>query len=164
MTKRPDPYNLPDDQARDLARRLLADTGHAALSFIDPATGTPSISRVALQTDAAGVPLILVSALAAHTVALRADPACAFMVGEAGSKGDPMTAPRLMVQAVADFLPTDAAEREALRTAWLTANPKATVYIDLPDFAFCRLQPKAAMLNAGFGRAYRMTPQDLLPG
>lgn len=163
MTRRPDPYNPPDDQARDLARRLLTESGHAALAFTDPASGNPAISRVALQTDALGLPVILVSALAAHTAALRANPACAFMLGEPGPKGDPMTSPRLMVQAVAEFSPADDRDRASMRAAWLSGNPKATVYIDLPDFAFCRLRPQSAMLNAGFGRAYRLAPPDLLP-
>lgn len=34
---------------------------------------------------------------------------------------------------------------------------------DLPDFAFVRLVPQSALLNGGFGRAFRLEPQDLAP-
>ncbi|MFT4149200.1 MAG: pyridoxamine 5'-phosphate oxidase family protein [Paracoccaceae bacterium] len=155
---RPNPFNPPDDTARALVRELMAK-GHAALAVIDE-TGTPAISRVAFGRDAAGVPLILISGLAAHTGALRANADCAFMLGDPGPKGDPMTSPRLMVKARAEFA-AGPDEHSVLRAAWLAANPKATVYIDLPDFSFCRLHPVSAVLNAGFGRAFRLTPADL---
>lgn len=157
---RPDPFHAADDEARILVRGLMA-AGHAALAVIDE-TGNPAISRVAFGRDTDGGPLILVSGLAAHTASLRTNPACAFMLGDPGPKGDAMTAPRLMVKARAEFVPADAPDRRALRDGWLVANPKATIYVDLPDFSFCRLHPVSAILNAGFGRAYRMTPADLV--
>ena len=160
--RRTDPFAAADDAARSLAQDLLR-AGHAALAVTDAETGTPSISRVAFHLDAAGVPLVLVSNLAAHTAALRAHADCAFMMGDPGPKGDPMTAPRLMVRAKAAFVAAEADERAALRDAWLAAHPKARIYIDLPDFHFCHLVPQSAILNAGFGRAYRMTPADLRP-
>lgn len=157
---RPDPFNPPDDAARALARRLMV-LGHAALSVLDQ-DGTPAISRVAFGRDAGGCPLILISELAAHTGALRVHPDCAFMLGDPGAKGDPMTAPRLMVKARAAFVAPDAPDIAALRDGWLATSPKAKVYIDLPDFSFCRLRPVSAVLNAGFGKAFRLTPADLL--
>ncbi|HMO72128.1 MAG TPA: pyridoxamine 5-phosphate oxidase, partial [Paracoccaceae bacterium] len=134
---------------------------HAALAVTDAQTGTPAISRIAFGLDDADVPLALVSALAPHRAALEVRPDCAFMVGEPGDKGDPLTHPRLMVQARASF--ADPAERPVLRVRWLALHPKAAVYADLPDFAFVRLVPVAATLNGGFARAYRLTPADLRP-
>lgn len=161
--RRTDPVALADDEARALARDLLTSATHAALAVTDAASGTPSISRVAFQTAADGVPMILISGLAPHTAALRAHPDCAFMLGDPGPKGDPMAAPRLMVKAQARFVAADDPDRPALREAWLQRNPKAKVYIDLPDFSFCRLIPQSALLNGGFGRAFRLTPEDLRP-
>lgn len=161
--QRSDPFNTPDEAARALARDLLAGAGHVALAVSDAETATPGISRTAFALDPAGLPLILISGLASHTAALRAHPDCAFMVGDPGPKGDPMTAPRLMVKARAAFLAPEAEDRAAIRARWLKGNPKATVYIDLPDFSFVRLMPQSAMLNAGFGRAFRLSPADLLP-
>lgn len=168
MTARPDdparprdPVAQADAEARALAQSLLNGSGHAALAVTDAASGTPSISRVTFQTDAEGIPLILVSGLAPHTASLRAHPDCALMLGDPGPKGDPMTAPRLMIKARAEFVGADAPERADLRDAWLARNPKAKVYIDLPDFSFCRLRPQSALLNGGFARAFRLTPEDL---
>jgi hypothetical protein len=34
-------------------------------------------------------------------------------------------------------------------------------YVDFGDFGFVRLVPLSALLNGGFGRAVRLTAQDL---
>ena len=158
---KPDPVAAADDAARSLARQLLAQARHAALAWVDPETGAPGISRIAFGLDAAGVPLSLISGLAPHTAALRAQPSCAVMVGEPGEKGDPLTHPRLMLRAVAEFVAVDDPGRAALRAHWLQGHPKAALYVDFSDFAFVRLRPHAALLNAGFARAFRLEPQDL---
>ncbi len=95
---RPDPVAAATAEARALARQLL-QTGHAALAWTDPETGTPGISRIAFADDPQAGPLTLISGLAPHFAALRANPDCALMVGEVGGKGDPMTHPRLMIRA-----------------------------------------------------------------
>ena len=83
------------------------------------------------------------------------------MLGEVGDKGDPLTHPRLMIRAQAAFIAPEDPARTGLRDRWLERLPKAAVYIDLPDFAFVQLLPRSALLNAGFARAYRLTPADL---
>lgn len=135
--------------------------GHAALAWEDPDTGTPGISRIAFARDPKVGMLTLVSGLAPHFRALRDCPDCALMLGEVGDKGDPMTHPRLMIRARAEFLAPDDPDRPGIRARWLQRNPKATIYIDLPDFAFVRLQPISALLNGGFARAFHIAPQDL---
>lgn len=161
MAKRPDPVAAADDEARALARSLLA-ADHAALAVIDPTDGTPGISRIAFGLDPQGCPFTLVSSLAPHFAALRTNPACALLLGAPGEKGDPLTHPRLMVKALAQFIAPDAPERSALRDHWLTGHPKARLYVDFADFAFVRLAPVSALLNGGFARAYRLTPGDLV--
>ncbi|HSF64845.1 MAG TPA: pyridoxamine 5'-phosphate oxidase family protein [Paracoccaceae bacterium] len=162
MTEKRDTTLPPDDDARALARGLLRGAGHAALAVTDAATGTPGISRIALGRDAEGVPLTLVSALAPHHAALAAHPDCALMVGEVGDRGDPLTHPRLMIRARAEFVAPGSADRAALRDLWLAAHPKAKLYVDFADFAFVRLRPVSALLNGGFARAFRMEPADFL--
>ncbi len=83
------------------------------------------------------------------------------MLGEVGGKGDPMTHPRLMIRARATFIAQDDPTRFTMRDRWLQRNPKAQAYVDLPDFAFVRLTPVSALLNGGFGRAFRFGPDDL---
>ena len=160
MSKRPDPVQPATEDALTLARQLLA-LGHAALAWEDPDTGTPGISRIAFARDPDAGLLTLISGLAPHFRALRDRPDCALMLGEVGDKGDPLTHPRLMIRARAQFLAPDDPARPALRDRWLERNPKATIYIDLPDFAFVRLQPSSALLNGGFARAFHINPEDL---
>lgn len=158
--RRPDPVQPADAEARALAQQLLT-LGHAAVAWTDPDTGTPGISRIGFARDAQAGMLTLVSALAPHYRALRESPDCALMLGEIGDKGDPLTHPRLMIRARATFITADDPARAAIRTRWLERNPKAQLYIDLPDFAFVRLTPVSALLNGGFARAYRLSPSDL---
>ena len=79
-------------------------------------------------------------------------------MGEPGPKGDPLTHPRLTLQARATR-----ADKAALRPSWLAAHPKTTLYYDFTDFLLLRLDPQGAHLNGGFGRAFRLTPEDLFP-
>jgi putative heme iron utilization protein len=157
---RPDPVQPADAEARAMAQQLLG-LGHAALVWTDPDTGTPGISRIAFARDPEAGLLTLVSGLAPHFRALRDRPACALMLGEVGDKGDPLTHPRLMIRAEAAFVAADDPARPGMRDRWLVRNPKARIYIDLPDFAFVRLTPHSALLNGGFARAFRLDPQDL---
>ncbi|MBL4916132.1 HugZ family protein [Szabonella alba] len=158
---RPDPLRPADGEALDLTRRILREARFAALAWTDPETGTPGISRVALGLAPDGGPVTLISALAPHSAALHAHPACALLVGEPGAKGDPLTHPRLMIRAEATFVHKDDPARDALRAHWLADHPKSTLYIDFPDFAFVRLRPVSALLNAGFARAFRIGSDDL---
>jgi heme iron utilization protein len=159
-TSRPDPVAEADATARALAHELLS-LGHAALAWQDPDTGAPGISRISFARDPDAGLLTLVSGLAPHFRALRERPGCALMLGEVGDKGDPLSHPRLMIRAHAAFVAPDDPARPAIRARWLGRNPKAQVYIDLPDFAFVRLTPLSALLNGGFARAWRLTPEDL---
>ena len=160
---RPDPTLPATDEVRTLARTLMRQARHAALAVTDADTGTPGISRIAWGLAPDGGPVTLVSSLAAHAAALAAHPVCAVMLGDVGTKGDPLTHPRLMLRATAAFVAPDDPTRPALRDRWLADHPKAALYIDFADFAFVRLSPMSALLNAGFARAFRLTAADLAP-
>lgn len=162
MQKKSDLVSPADDQARNLAADLL-NQNHAALSYTDAETGTPGISRIALGRSPDGTPMTLISALAPHFAALRQSPPCALLVGEPGAKGDPLTHPRLMIRASAEFLAPAEPRRAALRDHWLAGHPKAKLYIDFADFALVLLHPQGALLNAGFGKAFHLATADLLP-
>ncbi|MDV7142321.1 pyridoxamine 5'-phosphate oxidase family protein [Tropicimonas sp. TH_r6] len=160
-----DPIRPTDDEARQIARDLLDRARFGALGVIDPDSGGPMVTRVAVGTSPERTPLLLVSTLSAHTGALRANPACSLLLGEPGPKGDPLTHPRLSLQATARFVPRDAADHPAMRDRWLRDHPKAKLYIDFGDFGFVRLETEQALLNGGFGKAYRLGPEDLVaPG
>ncbi|MFP4326715.1 MAG: HugZ family protein [Paracoccaceae bacterium] len=156
-----DPILPTDDEARRMARDLIDSARFGALAVLDPETGAPLVSRVAVATDSAGRPVSLISDLSLHTTALKADPACSLMVGEPGLKGDPLTHPRLTIQARAHFLRHGETGHEALARRYLDLQPKARLYIGFADFSFVIYQVDSAQLNGGFGKAYRMGPADL---
>ncbi|MCA0930023.1 HugZ family pyridoxamine 5'-phosphate oxidase [Ruegeria profundi] len=158
---RTDPFRPVDDIARTLARELIDGACHAALATLRPDLGLPSVSRIALATDESGGPVTLISTLADHTQALRTNPACALLVGDPGKTGDPLTHPRLTLHATARFISRESTDHTALRSRYLTLRPKAKLYVDFADFGFVRFDISDALLNGGFGKAWRLTQADL---
>lgn len=150
-----DPIRPTTPEARALAQDLLRDARHGALGSLDPATGFPLVTRTACLWEGQAA-LVLVSTLSLHTRALLADPRASLLVGEPGAKGDPLTHPRLTLQARAAR-----ADKAALRDAWLAHHPKSKLYYGFADFLLLRLDPAEAHLNGGFGQAYRLLPEDL---
>lgn len=155
------PINTTDDTARALARDLIASARFGALGVIDPDTGGPMVSRVAVVPDQAGMPMSLVSDLSHHTKALKADPRCSLLLGEPGGKGDPLTHPRITLIATAQFIRHGAPEHEKLAAQFLRHQPKAKLYIGFADFQILRFDIGVAHLNGGFGKAFVLTPNDL---
>jgi hypothetical protein len=159
-TRPESPIRPTDDEARTLARSLIAGAHFAALGTLTD-EGMPLVSRVAIGTTPDGAPLTLVSALSHHTRALRADPRASILVGEPGARGDPLTHPRLTIQARARFVEHADPGYGPLAEHWLRSHPKAKLYIDFADFAFAVFEVDGALLNGGFGKAFVLTPEDL---
>lgn len=157
----PLPIRQTDDAARALARDLIEKARFAALAVLDPDTGAPSVSRIALGTGPGGGIWTLVSGLSHHSKALRHDPRASLLVGEPEAKGDPLTHPRLSLSVRAHPVTPHDPGFVALRDRWLSDHPKSKLYIDLPDFFFVRFEVLSAALNGGFARAYRLTAADL---
>ncbi|MDU8925883.1 pyridoxamine 5'-phosphate oxidase family protein [Alisedimentitalea sp. MJ-SS2] len=156
-----DPFQPADDDARTLARSLIETSDHAALAVIQPGTTLPSATRVALAVAPDGAPMTLISELASHTAALRANPACALLIGDTAGKGDPLTHPRLTLHGSAAFIARSDPACAGIRAHFLDQRPKSTLYADFPDFSFVRFEITDGLLNAGFGKAYRLTAADL---
>lgn len=155
------PIRPTDDEARVLARKLLNEATYGALGVIDPETGTPMVTRVAVGTTAAGDPVTLISDLSHHSRALKANPVCSLLVGEPERRGDPLTHPRLTLQATARFVRHGEPGHAALRAHYLKSHPKSKLYVDFGDFFFAVMEVSGAYLNGGFGRAFVLTPEDL---
>ena len=150
-----------DEAAIRQARGLLRKARHAALAVLDPASGVPLASRVAIATDFDGSPVILVSSLAAHTGGLTADPRCSVLVGEPG-KGDPLAHARMTVPCLAEKIERTDPRHGRIEWRFLNRNPKSKLYAGFPDFAYFLLKPQSASLNGGFGKAYALTADQLL--
>ncbi|WP_306410411.1 HugZ family pyridoxamine 5'-phosphate oxidase [Ectorhizobium quercum] len=160
MADKPAVIRDTDNEARELARTLLAQARYASIGVIDPETGFPSVSRILVITDKA-TPVILASRLSAHTQGILNDPRCSLLVGEPAGKGDPLVHPRMTVQCLAQQVERDGEEHASLRERFLERHPKSKLYIDFPDFSFFRLVPQKAALNGGFGKAFWLMPDDL---
>ncbi|MEO1239465.1 MAG: pyridoxamine 5'-phosphate oxidase family protein [Pseudomonadota bacterium] len=156
-----DPIRPTDDDARQLARDLLHTATYAALAALDPDTGKPVVTRIALARTDTGTITSLISDLSSHSAALRANPDASLLVGEPGNKGDPLTFPRMSIAAEATFVDRTSEDDERIRAYWRQHRPKAKLYMDFADFNFVRFEPVAIALNGGFGKAYALTPADL---
>ena len=153
MTEKKSPIRPTDDEARALAKSLIAEARHGALGVM--ANGEPMVSRIAVAKTDHGL-LTLISDLSHHTVALRENPNASLLLGEPG-KGDPVAHPRITLQVTAEFLE----KTQDRADAYLALQPKASLYIGFADFNIAALNVRAAFLNGGFGKAYTLTPDDL---
>ncbi len=159
--KKTNPIHATTPESIRLAKTLIRQARFGSLAVMDPATGGPGVSRVAVAPDITGAPIILVSRLSAHTKALLQDPRCSILLGEPG-KGDPLAHPRISVTCRAEFLEPANAETGRAAARFLRRNPKAKLYAGFADFSFVRLTPVSASLNGGFGQAYHLAAGELL--
>ncbi len=155
-----DPVRPTDAQARMLARGLLRGARSGALASLGR-DGHPAASLVSLATDIDGAPLILVSALSAHTGNLSADPRASLLIAP-GGKGDPLAHARITLKLRAARIERDSEDGARVRRRFLARQPKAALYADFGDFSFFSLAIEGASLNGGFGRAYELQPSDIL--
>ncbi len=149
-----------DQQARALATRLVRTARFGALAVLHADTGAPFASRVAVATACDGVPVILVSRLSEHTSGLLSDPRSSLLLGEPG-KGDPLAHPRISLVCTAARIDRDDPRHASVRSRFLRRHPKSALYADFADFLFFRLELLSASLNGGFGKAYRLAPEDI---
>lgn len=161
MVSGPSTLRHPDDAARGLARQLLSDARFAALGVLNPETGWPFVSRILIGLSPDRLPLSLVSDLALHTRAIRARPEVSLLIGGGGLKGDPLTHPRLTLQARARILSKDKPETDILLDGFLQSHPKSRLYAGFADFNLIAFDVESAFLNGGFGQAFALTRSDL---
>ena len=159
--KKIDPIRETTPEVCRQVKGMIRAARFAALATLDPETGGPIATRVALATASDGAPLVLVSALTPHTGAMLADPRVSLLVGEPG-KGDPLAHPRTTLRCLARQLERDSDEGRRAARRYINRNPKAKLYAGLGDFSYLRLEPQSASLNGGFGKAFRLTGADIL--
>ncbi len=135
-----------------LVRDLVGRAKTATLSTLarrDDGAVHPFGSLVAIATDAAGSPLLLLSSLAEHTKNLVADARASVLVADLAS-GDPLANARVTLVGEVKRVADD--EVEAVRTTYLAQHPQAATYAGFTDFAFYRLVIAEIRMVAGFGR------------
>lgn len=150
-----------DEEARRLTKTLMRNARFGALAALEPGTGHPLSSRVAVTTDMDGTPVMLTSTLSGHTSAIMSDPRCSLMLGEPG-KGDPLAHPRVSLFTRAVQVSRDEPDYARLKRRYLARHPKAQLYVDFGDFSFFRLEVERASLNGGFGKAFLLETADMI--
>ncbi len=160
MTEKIDPIRKTDDEAFELAHKLLKETKYASLAVNDTGSGYPLVSRVAacfsLTTDL----FFAGSDLSQHSKCIAKDSKCSLMLGEPG-KGDGLAYTRITLVGEAARMSNDHEWRGEFRQAFVGVHPKAELYIDFLDFGFYPLKIHRAYLNGGFGKAYHLDEKDL---
>jgi putative heme iron utilization protein len=146
----------PDFDPKLAGKKLLREGRSGALATLLPPAGDPYCSLVNVATAPDGAPLLLISRLAVHTKNILADPRVSLMLDER-KEGDPLQGARVMLMGTAAA--TDDAEA---RRRYLARQPEAEMFAGFADFAFYRMELKAAHLVAGFGRIVDLKPQDVL--
>jgi putative heme iron utilization protein len=142
-----------DADAARMLRRLLDERPVASLGTLH--RGEPAVSMVPIVRLPGPWALgIHVSTLSPHTRDLQDHPRASLMVMAEPGDDPPQALPRVTLQVEARFLPRDAAEYAAGRSAYLARFPQAAVTFELADFSLVRLEPVSARLVAGFGRAF----------
>lgn len=160
MPDKINPIRETDDEAIDLARRLVSEAKYAALAVRETGTGIPLVSRVAAAFSAGTGLFFCASDLSGHSKCLAADPVCSIMLGEPG-KGDGLAYPRITLIGRARRLANSDDQRPGLRTVFLETHPKAELYVDFGDFGFYPVAVERALLNGGFGKAYHLNNSDM---
>ena len=162
MTKKlSSPIRPVDDEARALARSLIAEARFGALGVLEPGSGAPMGSRVAIGTGPKGEVVTLISSLSNHTKALRENSTASVLLGEPEDKGDPLTHPRITLMCAARFIEHSDVAYAPMAAHYLETHPKSKLYIGFGDFVFVVFEVQRAYLNGGFGKAYELTARDL---
>ena len=151
-----------DAESLDLLSDLLTQRRQAVLATLDP-SGAPYTAMVAFATEA-GLDGILVhlSGLSAHKRYLLADPRCSLMVFEPDNGHvEILQHTRVSLSCRAELVAKDGADFATARERYLAKYPGHKLMFGLGDFDLLRLRPESGLMNAGFGRAFAVTPADL---
>lgn len=150
-----------DDESLGWLAAIVRDQRQAALATL--ADGAPSVTLVtAVPEPGYGTFLLHLSELAAHKRNLRADPRCGLLLVEPGdSPAEVLQRRRLSLDAAATFLDKAGDDYQAAKERYLAALPRHAMMFQLADFDLVRLAARGGLLNAGFGKAYPVTPADL---
>ncbi|MEP9355295.1 DUF2470 domain-containing protein [Xanthobacter sp. KR7-65] len=143
------------DTAALVIRRLIREARFASLATLE-AGGAPYASLVAVGTDRAGRPTLLISRLARHTRNIGADERVSLLVSATGTP-DPLDAPRASL--LGRIAPAPAPD---VRARYLARHPAAEGYADFTDFGFYAVDIAEAHLVQGFGRIVDVPGEALL--
>jgi catechol 2,3-dioxygenase-like lactoylglutathione lyase family enzyme len=150
-----------DDAARSRLGALVADHRQAVLATLDSESAPYTAMTAYVHQPEAGGFLIHLSELSAHKRQLRANPRCSLMIFEPDDgQGEVLQRCRLSLSCQARLLPKDGPDYATAQLAYLERLPGHAMMFGLGDFDLFLLEPQGGLMNAGFGRAYAITPAD----
>lgn len=160
-----DTYQTFDPASLTELAVLLDAHRQAVLATLNPDSGAPytAMTAYAMAGDrlADGF-LVHLSNLSAHKHHLRRDGRASLIVFEPDDgQRETLQHRRVALDCAAEFLVKDSDDCAAAKERYLAKFPGHKVMFGLPDFDLIRLMPRAGILNAGFGRAYRVTADDM---
>jgi putative heme iron utilization protein len=141
---------------RDLLRAL--DRASLATSLPGEPAAWPYASLILVAVDHDLSPILLISDMAEHTRAIKADDRVSLLFDGTGGLDQPLTGPRATVLGRAERT-TD----ERLKARFLARHPDAALYAGFKDFGFYRIAVERAHLVGGFGRIRWIGAAELAP-
>jgi hypothetical protein len=148
-----------DDMPRTV-RGLLRALDRASLATTLPGepSGWPYASLVLVAVDHDLSPILLLSDMAEHTKAIKADSRVSLLFDGTGGLDQPLTGPRATVLGRAERI-TD----ERLKARFLARHPDAALYAGFKDFGVYRIALERAHLVGGFGKIRWIDAAELAP-
>jgi heme iron utilization protein len=133
------------------ARKVVRACRKTAIATLDK-QGSPYISLITLALDHDLSPILIISAMSAHTRNIQADPRVSLLFDGTHEYPNPQSGPRVSMQGTALKI-EDKAEEERLRARFMARNPGAVGYASFGDFSLWRIAASRAQFVGGFGRA-----------
>jgi putative heme iron utilization protein len=144
------------------ARALLA-LGRGGLGSLAERDGRlyPFVSLVlpaqSAATRAAGELILLLSDLSDHARNLQRDPRASLLMDGTLELKEPLTGPRLTLIGEVHVSPDQPGDK----ARYLEVHPEAAMYAGFGDFRFYRFRIIEGLFVAGFGRIFRLKPEEL---
>jgi len=139
-------------------RSLLRGLDRASLATLLPGepAGWPYASLVLVAVDHDLTPILLLSDMAEHTKAIKAEDRVSLLFDGTVGLDQPLTGPRVTVLGRAERT-----DDERLKARFLARHPDAAFYAGFKDFAFYRLVVERVHLVGGFGQIRWISAADL---
>ena len=148
-----------DDMPRTVRTLLRAlDRASLATNLPGEPAGWPYASLVLVAVDHDLTPILLLSDMAEHTRAIKADGRVSLLFDGTGGLDQPLTGPRATVLGRAERTPD-----ERLKARFLARHPDAALYAGFKDFNFYRVRVERAHLVGGFGKIRWIEAAELVP-
>jgi len=146
----------PDHTAE--ARSLLA-LMRGSLGSLAERDGVtyPFVSLVLPAQSNDGEIILLLSDLSDHAKNLQRDPRASLLMDGTLELKEPLTGPRLTLLGEVQRSPDQSGDK----TLYLKAHPEAELYAGFGDFKFYRFRILEGLFVAGFGRIFRLKPEEL---